>query len=797
MKEQVARTQQKVVRRRQSQRVKTALPLLPMRGIVVFPYMVLPLPIGREVSIRAVERALAADRRLLLVAQQQTSVEEPLPEDLYDVGTVATVLRWVTLPNGHLEILVQGQSKVRIHHYTQRRPYLQADFQPVNDIRKRAGTPSSEEVEALIRQTREKLERLFAMGYLMPPDILILAENVQAPGRLADAILSNLELEVDEAQPLLEQRDPLQRLKTVGELLEKAFDRMVMQHHIRSKAQENMTKTQREYFLREQLRTIQQELGEVDGHTEALLELRSRIDEADMPSEVEQEGRKQLGRLERMPPEASEANLIHTYLEWLLELPWHKATEDCLDLHRAREVLDADHYGLERVKERILEFLGIRKLKPQMPGPILCFVGAPGVGKTSLGSSIARALGRKFVRLSLGGVRDEAEIRGHRRTYVGAMPGRIAQSLRKAGVSNPVFLLDEVDKIGHDGHGDPSSALLEVLDPEQNHAFSDHYLGVPLDLSQVMFIATANVADAMPSALRDRLELIHLEGYNDDEKLQIARRHLLPKQVEMHGVACERLRLSEATLRQVIAGYTREAGVRQLERLLAAICRKVARQVAEGQTEKTFHIHRGNLSRYLGVQKFVPVPEQQHDEVGVALGLAWSESGGELIHVEATAMPGKGQLVLTGQLGDVMQESARAALSYMRAHAEALVIKPEMFHSHDLHIHVPAGAIPKDGPSAGVTMASALLSVLTARPLSHTVAMTGEITLRGQVLAVGGVKEKVLAAERVGLTWVILPQGNQKDLEDIPAKTRRRMQFTFADTVADVFAAAFASETRA
>jgi ATP-dependent Lon protease len=790
MKEQVARTQQKVVKRRQSQRVKTALPLLPMRGVVVFPYMVLPLPIGRDVSIRAVERALAADRRLLLVAQHQTAVEEPLPEDLYDVGTVATVLRWVTLPNGHLEILVQGQSKIRVHHYTQRRPYLQADFEPVNDIRKRSGGPS--EVEALIRQTREKLERLFAMGYLMPPDILILAENVQAPGRLADAILSNLELAVAEAQPLLEQRDPMRRLRTVGELLEKAFERMVMQHHIRSKAQENLTKTQREYFLREQLKTIQQELGEAEGHPEVLLELKARLDEAEMPPEVEQEGRKQLGRLEHMPAESSEAHLIQTYLEWLLELPWRATTEDCLDLHRASEVLNADHYGLERVKERILEFLGIRKLKPQMPGPILCFVGAPGVGKTSLGSSIARALGRKFVRLSLGGVRDEAEIRGHRRTYVGAMPGRIAQNLRKAGVSNPVFLLDEIDKIGHDGHGDPSAALLEVLDPEQNHAFSDHYLGVPLDLSQVMFIATANVADAMPFALRDRLEFIYLEGYNDDEKLQIALRHLLPKQIDMHGVKGEQLRLSEATLRQIITAYTREAGVRQLERSLAAICRKVARQVAEGQTAKTFHIHRGNLSRYLGVQKFIPAPEQQHDEVGVALGLAWSESGGELIHVEATAMPGKGQLVLTGQLGEVMQESARAALSYMRTHANALALKAEMFSSHDLHIHVPAGAIPKDGPSAGVTMAAALLSALTARPLSHTIAMTGEITLRGQVLAVGGVKEKVLAAERVGLTHVILPQGNQKDLEDMPAKTRRRMHFIFAATVADVFAAAFA-----
>ena len=791
MKEQIARTPPKVARRRPSPRVKTALPLLPMRGVVVFPYMVLPLPIGREASIRAVERALAADRRLLLVAQHQSAVDDPLPEDLYNVGTLATVLRWVTLPNGHLEILVQGQSKVRIHHYTQRRPYLQADFQSVNDIRKRSG--QFDEVEPLIRETREKLERLFSMGYLMPPDLLILAENAQAPGRLADAILSNLELDVDEAQPLLEQRDPAQRLSAVGDLLDKAFERMVMQHHIRSKAQDNLSKTQREYFLREQLRAIQQELGEADGRTEDLLDLRSRIDEAEMPPAVEQESRKQLGRLERLSPEAAEANLIHTYLEWLLELPWRTATADCLDLQRAAEVLDADHYGLERVKERILEFIGIRKLRPDAPAPILCFVGAPGVGKTSLGASVAQALGRKFVRLSLGGVRDEAEIRGHRRTYVGAMPGRIAQQLRQAGVINPVFLLDEVDKISRDGHGDPAAALLEVLDPEQNHAFNDHYLGVPLDLSQVMFIATANVADAMPFALRDRMELIDLEGYNDDEKLQIARRHLLPKQVERHGVELRQLRLPEATLRRIITGYTREAGVRQLERSLTAICRKIARQVAEGQTSKTFQVHRGNLSRYLGTPLYPTAPEPHGDEVGVALGLAWSERGGEVIHVEATVMPGNGQLVLTGQLGEVMQESARAALSYMRARAKDLAIEPDMFSQHDLHIHVPAGAIPKDGPSAGVTMATALLSALTARPLSRDVAMTGEITLRGQVLAVGGVKEKVLAAERVGLRRVILPRGNDKHLEDLPAKTRRRMRFILADTVADVFDAAFAS----
>ncbi|HEY7708718.1 MAG TPA: endopeptidase La [Candidatus Entotheonella sp.] len=788
MKDRVVGTQRKLSGRRQPRRVKTALPLLPIRGIVVFPYMVLPLPIGREASVRAVERALESDRRLLLVAQHQAAMDEPQPDDLYHIGTLASVLRTIKLPDGRLKLLVQGLSKVRIHRFQQSQPYFSADFEPLEEAS--LGPASPLEVDALVHYTREQLEQLFALDYLMPPDVLILAENFKSPGRLADLILSNLELEVKDAQPLLEQLDPIQRLRTVGDLLTRELERVSMQHQIRSKARENMGKTQREYFLREQLKAIRQELGDLDEHTEDLLDLKARLDIANMPPGPRQESRKQLERLERLHSDASEASMVRTYLEWLLDLPWNAETPDRLDLREAQRVLDEAHYGLERVKERVLEYLGVRKLKPHVPGPILCFVGPPGVGKTSLGESIAQALGRKFVRLSLGGLRDEAEIRGHRRTYVGAMPGRIVQSLKQVGVSNPVFLLDEVDKIGVDGHGDPAAALLEVLDPEQNHAFSDHYLGVPIDLSQVMFIATANLADAIPSALRDRLEMIRLSGYTDDEKREIAQRYLLPRQLQANGIAARHLRLSEATLMQAITGYTREAGVRQLERELATICRKIARTIAEGRDDQTFHVHRGNLHRYLGIRPYFPQVEPQQSEVGVALGLAWAESGGELIHVEATTMAGKGKLVLTGQLGDVMQESAHAALSYMRARASDLDIDPTAFRTLDLHIHVPAGAIPKDGPSAGITMATALVSALIAAPVSHTVAMTGEITLRGRVLPVGGVKEKVLAAQRAGLSCVILPQGNRKDLEDLPAKTRRQLRFVFVDTMDEVLASA-------
>ncbi len=789
MKDRVVDTQRNPTGRRQARGAKLVLPLLPVRGIVVFPYMVLPLSVGREASLRAVEHALENDRRLLLAAQHQDAVEEPQPADLYHVGTIATVLRMVTFPDGRLRLLVQGQAKARIHRFTQCQPHFRAHVEPLEDVSGRR--ISAVEVEALVHHTREQLERLFTLGHLMPPDLLIMAENFKSPGWLADLILSNLGLEVHEAQPLLEQLDPVLRLRAVGKLLNQELERVVMQHQIRSKAQENMSKTQREYFLREQLKAIQQELGELDEHAEDLLDLKTRLGLADMPAEAAQESRKQLVRLERMHPEAAEASMVRTYLEWLLNLPWKATTADCPELDKVRRVLDAEHYGLEQVKERVLEYLGVRKLQPLMPGPILCFVGPPGVGKTSLGRSIAQALKRKFVRLSLGGIRDEAEIRGHRRTYVGSLPGRIVQGMGQAGVANPVFLLDEVDKIGVDGHGDPAAALLEVLDPEQNHAFNDHYLGVPFDLSQVMFIATANLTDTIPPALRDRLEIIRLAGYTDDEKRHIAHRYLLPRQLQAHGIEARHLRLSDATLTQMITGYTREAGVRHLDRNLAMICRKIARTIAEGQ-DKTFHVHRGNLHRYLGVRPYFPEAEQQHDEVGVALGLAWAESGGEVIHVEATTMAGKGQLVLTGQLGEVMQESARAALSYARARAHKLGIAKDVFRQHDLHIHVPAGAIPKDGPSAGITMATALISALTATPVMHTVAMTGEITLRGRVLPIGGVKEKVLAAQRAGVPCVLLPQGNRKDLEDIPAKTRRQLRLIFVETMDEVLAAALA-----
>jgi ATP-dependent Lon protease len=578
----------------------------------------------------------------------------------------------------------------------------------------------------------------------------------------------------------------------VGTLLNKELERLVMQHEIRSKAQANMTQTQREYFLREQLKAIQQELGEMDEHAEDLLKLKARIEHTNMPAEPAAESRKQLARLERLSPEAAEASMVRTYLEWLLDLPWEAVTPDPLDLSRVRQVLDGDHHGLEAVKERILEYLSVRKLKPQMQGPILCFVGPPGVGKTSLGRSLALAMGRQFVRLSLGGIRDEAEIRGHRRTYVGALPGRILQGMRQAGVGNPVFLLDEVDKIGVDGHGDPAAALLEVLDPEQNRTFRDHYLGLPFDLSQVLFVATANLVDPIPAALRDRLEIIRLAGYTDEEKCHIARRHLLVRQLQGHGLEPHHLRLTDATLMQIVTGYTREAGVRHLERALATICRKIARAIAEGH-DKTFHVHRGHLQRYLGVQPYASEMAPGHDEVGLALGLAWAESGGQVIHVEASAMAGKGELSLTGQLGEVMQESAHAALSYARARAQELGLTPHLFRERDLHIHVPAGATPKDGPSAGITMATALISALTARPVSHTVAMTGEITLRGRVLPVGGIKEKVLAAHRAGVLRIILPHGNRKDLEELPAKARRQMQFYFVETMDEVLAAALTS----
>jgi len=629
------------------------------------------------------------------------------------------------------------------------------------------------------------LEKVASLGKAILPDIIGVVENIDDPGRLADLIASNLGLKTEHAQEVLEIKEPIQRLKRVSEILARETELLTVQQKIQSDARGEIDKTQREYFLREQLKAIQKELGDIDERAEEIREFRKKIEEAKMPEKVLKEAEKQLKRLEKMHPDSAESATVRTYLDWLVELPWSIATKDKLDIKAADKVLNEDHYDLEKVKERILEYLSVRKLKEKMKGPILCFIGPPGVGKTSLGRSIARALGREFARMSLGGMRDEAEIRGHRRTYVGALPGRIIQGIKTAGTNNPVFMLDEIDKIGMDFRGDPSSALLEVLDPEQNNSFADHYLAVPFDLSNVMFITTGNLVDTIPSALRDRMEIIYLSGYTTEEKLGIARHYLIPKQLEEHGISDTILKITDSGLFTIISQYTREAGVRNLEREIANLCRKVAKRIAEGK-DKTFTIRAQSIHKYLGVPKFLPEEEMESDEVGVATGLAWTESGGDIIYVEATTMKGKGNLTLTGQLGDVMKESAQAALSYVRSRAKNLGISDEIFSKTDLHIHVPAGAIPKDGPSAGITMATSIASALTGRAVSKSIAMTGEVTLRGRVLPIGGLKEKTLAAKRMGIKKVIMPKRNKKDLEDIPKYVKKDMEFIFAETMDDV-----------
>jgi ATP-dependent Lon protease len=640
-----------------------------------------------------------------------------------------------------------------------------------------------------MRNVKEQIERLVSFGKVILPDIMVVIENVDDPGKLADLAIANMGLKVEQAQEILEITDPLQRIKRINEALGKEIELLSMQQKIQADVRGEIDKTQREYFLREQLKAIQRELGETDDRSEDMRELREKIKEAKMPEKAAKEADKQLRRLERMHPDAAEASMTRTYIEWLSELPWSKATKDNLDLKAAHRVLEEDHYDLEKVKERIIEYLAVRKLKEKMKGPILCFVGPPGVGKTSLGKSIARALGREFVRISLGGVRDEAEIRGHRRTYVGALPGRIIQGIKTAGNNNPVFMLDEIDKIGADFRGDPSAALLEVLDPEQNNSFSDHYIGMPFDLSRVMFITTANMTDPIPGPLKDRMEIIRLSGYTEQEKLGIAKSYLIPRQLTEHGITEKQISIPDKTVLDVIAQYTREAGVRNLEREIGHLCRKIARKVAEGE-DGLATITPQNLHTYLGVPKFMPEVEREQDEVGVVTGLAWTETGGDILYIEATTMRGKGQLTLTGHLGDVMKESAHAALTYVRSRAEKLGIQPEVFAKTDVHIHVPAGAIPKDGPSAGVTMATALASVFTNTPVRKDIAMTGEVTLRGRVMPIGGLKEKTLAARRAGIKTVILPKENEKDLEDLPKYLRKDMHFIFAMTVDDVLAAA-------
>lgn len=756
------------------------LPLLPVKDIVVFPFMVLPLFVSREKSIKSLEEALSKDRLIFLVTQKNASEEEPSTKDLYRVGTVALIMKMLKLSDGKTKILVQGLSKASIKETLQTTPYY---LVRVENIKDPFITEITLETEALMRNVREQLERIVSYGKFLSPDLMFMLESVDDPGRLADLVASNLDLTVEKAQEILEILDPIERLKVLSEVLGKEVQVLTMQAKIQSRARDEITKTQREYFLREQMRAIRSELGEGDERTEEFKEIRKKIKKAKMPKEVEKEAYRELDRLEQMHPDAAEASMVRTYIDWLVEMPWSKSTVDNLDLAKAKKVLDEDHYDLEKVKERILEFLSVRKLKKKMKGPILCFIGPPGVGKTSLGRSIARALGRKFVRISLGGIRDEAEIRGHRRTYVGAMPGRIIQSIKQAGSNNPVFMMDEVDKIGVDFRGDPSSALLEVLDPEQNNAFSDHYLNIPFDLSKVMFITTGNVTDPIPSALRDRMEMITLPGYTDLEKLKIARTFLLPRQMEENGISPKVLHISDKAILQIISQYTQEAGLRNLERGLASICRKVARKVAEGlpagrQGKKgRTNINTRNLHQFLGPPSYLPDEELKKNEVGVATGLAWTETGGEILHVEASTTPGKGSLILTGHLGEVMKESAQAALTYARSKGKAYRIKPNALNNKVIHIHVPAGAIPKDGPSAGITMAVALVSALTGIPVRKEVAMTGEITLRGGVLPVGGLKEKALAALRTHIKKVIIPYQNKKDLIELPSYIRKRIDF--------------------
>src|SRR5262250_2007596 len=771
--------------------IPDVLPVLPMPDIVIFPYMIVPLFVNRERSAKAVDHALAENRMIMLVSQKDPNIDEPKATDLYDFGTVSVIMRMLKMPDGRVRILVQGFSRAQVESFNETNPYLTAKIQPKSETQVTAATP---EVEALVRNVKSTLERMVSLGKNISPDLVAIAANLDEAGRLADLVASNLDLKVDKAQEVLELIDPIERLRRVHELMAKETEVLEIQNDINTQDRGEMDKSQREFYLRQQMKAIQQELGEGNELQEEIELYRTKIKKAKMPAEVAEEAERQLGRLERMHPDSAETATLRNYLDWMIQLPWAKSTKDNLDLKKAQKILDEDHFRLEKIKDRIIEQLAVRKLKKDSKGPILCFVGPPGVGKTSLGKSIAKALGRKFVRMSLGGVHDEAEIRGHRRTYVGAMPGRIIQNIHQAGSNNPVFMLDEVDKIGSDFRGDPSSALLEVLDPEQNSSFRDNYLGVPFDLSNVMFVTTANMLDPIHPAFRDRMEIIQLSGYTEEEKVEIAKRHLIPKQIEEHGLKKSQINFTDEGIRAMINLYTQEAGLRNLEREIAAVCRKVAKQVATGE-KKVRKIHTDNLDQFLGRPKIFQEELLKRDQIGVATGLAWTPVGGDILFVEATAMKGRGGLTLTGQLGDVMKESAQAALSYARSHAKEFGIKEDFFSKHDLHVHVPEGSIPKDGPSAGVTMATAMLSLLTGKPVNRKVAMTGEITLRGEVLPVGGVKEKVLAARRAKISTVILPALNKRDLEDVSDEVRKTMKFVFVDDVKSVFKAAL-METR-
>ncbi len=760
------------------------LPLLPLRGILVFPFMIIHLDVGREKSVKAIEETMLQDRIIFLATQKEAQTDEPSEEDIFEIGTVAEIKQLLKLPGGTIRVLVEGLSRARVERYIEHEPYFKVEVTEYPET-----VEVNPEIEALMRSLVNQFEQYVKMSKRIPPETVVTVVNLEEPGRLADIIASHLALKIDDKQRILEAVDISKRLEILCEIVAKEMEILELERKINLRVRKQMEKTQKEYYLREQMKAIQKELGEKDERVAEGEEYREKIEQAKLNKEVKEKALKEVERLEKMPPMAAESGVIRTYLDWLLVLPWNKKTKDRLDLNQAEIILNEDHYGLDKVKERILEYLAIRKLAKKMKGPILCFIGPPGVGKTSLAKSIARALERKFVRMSLGGVRDEAEIRGHRRTYVGALPGRIIQGIRQAGSNNPIFLLDEIDKMSMDFRGDPSAALLEVLDPEQNSTFSDHYIEAAFDLSNVMFITTANTMHPIPRALLDRMEVIYLSGYTEEEKVNIATKYLIPKQIKEHGLKAKMLSISENTVHKIIREYTREAGVRNLERQVAAICRKTAREIVQGKTK---HIKATiqNLEHYLGIPRFRYGTVEKEDEVGIATGLAWTETGGDVLAIEVTSVKGTGKLTLTGKLGDVMKESAQAGFSYIRSKAEQLNI-PEDFHEkYDIHIHVPEGAIPKDGPSAGITMATAIASALTNRETRREIAMTGEITLRGRVLPIGGVKEKVLAAHRAGMKTIILPMENKKDLEEIPHKVKSKLEFVFVEHMDEVLARA-------
>jgi ATP-dependent Lon protease len=770
---------------------KEILPLLPLRGMIVFPYMVVPLDVGRDKSISALEEAMINERLIVLAGQRMAKVNEPKETDIYQVGTLVEIKQLLKLPDGTLRVLVEGLRRVRIVTYLQNEPHYQVKVETLAE-----DETKNYESEALIRTTIFQFEQYIKLSKKISPEVLTSVNSIEDPGQLADVIAAHLNFKVEEKQQLLEAVSLRSRLEVLCGFLVKEIEIMEMERKINIRVRKQMEKTQKEYYLREQIKAIQKELGEADERVAEVEELKAKVNALELPDEVCEKANKEIDRLAKMPPLSAEAVVVRNYLDWIVSLPWNNVTVDRLDVNAAETILNEDHYGLEKVKERILEYLAVCQLTKKLKGPILCLIGPPGVGKTSLGKSIARALNRKFVRFSLGGVRDEAEIRGHRRTYVGALPGKIIQIMKQAGTRNPVILLDEIDKMSTDFRGDPSSALLEVLDPEQNCNFGDHYMEFPFDLSQVLFVTTANTYHGIPRPLLDRMEVITISGYTEEEKLEIAKRHLLPKQITEHGLTTENLILPESALRQIISNYTRESGVRNLERQLAAVCRKSARELVQTST-KTVRVNKNNLQKFLGIPIYRHSMVEEEDQVGLVNGLAWTEMGGEILLIEVTLVRGKGQLILTGKLGEVMRESAQAAFSHIRSRAQTLGIDETIFEHYDVHIHVPEGAIPKDGPSAGITMATAMLSVLTNQPVRRDIAMTGEITLRGRVLPIGGLKEKVLAAHRAGIKLILVPKENEKDLEEIPTNIAHKVKIHLVETVDEVWKEALVSKVKA